>query len=704
MDPELLFPIIWQTQKTMETLIKTKIYNALLSDYIFKIQKEIHLESPENTTLIFTGFNLDEINEISAFFNEKHPQDKLYTVSTKKDKPNEHISVFDFDTLLNNQKRTNILLPLNEKIKLQNFEYFEEVKSTTIQERIKLDLIKEIPVEFKKVVNEDIIQCLDYVTKDVLSLKLTIEYLLTIKKIGYTPENIGNSLYILNLFPDSDIITNKEQTRNRISSNLNSVSVLCQFDLPLYNRLRMLAFGATSKQRDLVDLFRTESQIDSAEKLTKIVFDKYDSLNFSNWEIDYEKLTHIALPSEHYTPKYDLMIGNSKHSPQFGIIGESLNGKKIALDLGGTNTISLFGVQGGGKSYTIGTITEMVLKQFSYVSELPSPLAGVIFHYSESMDYEPEFTSMMYANSEKREIDKLKQRYGADPESLDDVILLCPKDMLKEKQLEYPSIQIEPIAFNPKELNVQDWMFMLGALGNQDNYVKQLKVIAKKYRKNISLDAIENDIKESILFTEFEKGLAIQKLDFAREYVSEKYNLHKLLKPGRLIIVDLRDEFIDKDEALGLFVVILNIFSAVKEFDGIRFNKFIVFDEAHKYMDNKALTSTIVTAIREMRHKGVNIMIASQDPPSLPKEIIELSSVVLLHKFNSPQWLTHIKNALTQLEILAPQDMSVLVPGEAYLWATKATEKAITFKPLKISARPRVTQHGGATLQASGGK
>lgn len=117
-------------------------------------------------------------------------------------------------------------------------------------------------------------------------------------------------------------------------------------------------------------------------------------------------------------------------------------------------------------------------------------------------------------------------------------------------------------------------------------------------------------------------------------------------------------------------------------------------------MDNKDLTNNIVTAIREMRHKGVSIMIASQDPPSLPNEIIELSSIVLLHKFNSPQWLKHIQKSLTQLNSLTPADMGILKPGEGFIWASKASESSITTKPLKITTRPRVTQHGGATKQA----
>jgi DNA phosphorothioation-dependent restriction protein DptH len=378
--------------------------------------------------------------------------------------------------------------------------------------------------------------------------------------------------------------------------------------------------------------------------------------------------------------------------------------KKIAMDLSETNTISLFGVQGGGKSYTIGTISEMVLKQFNKINKLPSPLAGVIFHYSESMDYEPEFTSMKQPNDKDAELRKLKERYGANPDRIEDVIILTPKDKIDERRAEYPSIEVNPIAFNSKELNVQDWMFLLGAIGNDSTYIKQLKAIMKDLRRDLSLDGITQSVEESELLSNTQKALARQKLSFAREYIDDNFTLRDTLKPGRLIIVDLRDEFIVKDEALGLFVIMLNIFSAVKKVNGAHFNKFIVFDEAHKYMDNKDLTGNIVTAIREMRHKGVSIMIASQDPPSLPNEIIELSSIVLLHKFNSPQWLKHIQKSVTQLSSLSPADMSSLAPGEGFLWATKATDKGISSKPLKISTRPRVTKHGGATIQATGEK
>ena len=412
-------------------------------------------------------------------------------------------------------------------------------------------------------------------------------------------------------------------------------------------------------------------------------------------------LASVSFDQNYQQPNYDIMVGKTSGSEQFGILGESINGhRKIAIDLSETNTISLFGVQGGGKSYTIGTVTEMTLRQFSNVNLLPAPMASVIFHYSESMDYAPEFTSMIYANDEAGQLKKLKEVYGAEPGNIEDVIMLCPIDKVEERREEYPSIEIHPIAFHSTDLNVQDWMFLLKAVGNESTYINQLRAIMRANRRSLNINGLKQSVEASPLLSTSQKALAQQRLAFAEEYIDDTRKLGTLLKPGRLIIVDLRDEFIDKDDALGLFVIMLNIFSGVKQYKGRNFNKFIVFDEAHKYMDNKDLTSTIVTAIREMRHKGVSMMIASQDPMSLPTEIIELSSIMLMHKFNSPQWVKHVQKSITQLQTLSSADMASLVPGEAYLWATKSTDKGVTTRPMKISTRPRVTKHGGDTIKA----
>ena len=400
-------------------------------------------------------------------------------------------------------------------------------------------------------------------------------------------------------------------------------------------------------------------------------------------------------------PKCDVTIGKNSDSLQFGILGKALsNNRKIAIDLNECNTISLFGVQGAGKSYTIGSITEMVVKQFSKVNLLPAPMASIIFHYSDSMDYAPEFTSMVYPNDDAGQLAKLKAEYGAEASSVNDVVLLAPASQVEIRKSEYPSIDVHPIGFDSSELAVRDWMFLLGAMGNDSTYIKELKQIMKACRYDMSLANIRKGVAESSHMSSSQRSLAEQKLDFASEYITDGNKLQQYLRPGRLIIVDLRDEFIEKDEALGLFVVMLNVFSSVMKVDGRAFNKFIVFDEAHKYMNNRELVGSITTAIREMRHKGVSVMIASQDPMSLPTEIIELSSIVVMHRFSSPAWVKHVQKAITPLQTLTPTEMASLGSGEAYIWANKATDKAITQRPIKISIRPRVTKHGGDTIQA----
>ena len=401
--------------------------------------------------------------------------------------------------------------------------------------------------------------------------------------------------------------------------------------------------------------------------------------------------------------KFDAIVGGKNPDTiQAGIIGCQKNtGRKIALDLSETTTISLFGVQGGGKSYSIGTLAEMVLSPIPQINMLPRPLAGVIFHYSESMDYAPEFTSMLQKNDESGAIKILQEQYGAAPTNIADIIILTPKAKVQERQEQYPGITVLPIAFNSNELSVKDWQFLLGAIGNNSLYIQQINAVMRQIRHDLSFDRLRSEVQNSTYLTPNQKNLAEQRFRFAEEYIDDAFSLASILKPGRLVIVDLRDEFIQKNEALGLFVVMLNIFSGKTSFDGTPFNKFIVFDEAHKYMDDKDLTSNIVTAIREMRHKGVSLMIASQDPMSLPKEIIELSSLIMMHRFNSPDWLKHIKKAIAQLECLTSSEMASLGTGEAFLWANKSSDRTIETRPIKIMTRPRVTKHGGDTIKAT---
>ena len=396
---------------------------------------------------------------------------------------------------------------------------------------------------------------------------------------------------------------------------------------------------------------------------------------------------------------HDIVLGVTGDSAQYGLIGE-VAGRKVALDLNHTHTISLFGVQGGGKSYTLGTVVEMATMSIPGISALQKELASVIFHYSATQDYKPEFTSMIAPNDDAKQLAKLKSVYGAEPQALNDVVLLTPIDKLDERQSEYPGINVYPLQFCSAELQASHWKFLMGAVGNQAAYIRQIGNIMRQSRNNLTLENIRQGIASSRL-TDAMKDLANMRLDFAEQYIDDDSSISNLIQPGRMIIVDLRDEFLEKDEALGLFVVLLQLFAEAK-YQGETFNKLIVFDECHKYIDSPDLVKGLVETVREMRHKGTSVMIASQDPPSVPVELIELSSQIILHKFNSPAWLKHIQKANTALDSLTPEKLANLQPGEAYIWSSKASDNAFSKEALKVQCRPRVTKHGGDTLTAIG--
>ena len=143
-----------------------------------------------------------------------------------------------------------------------------------------------------------------------------------------------------------------------------------------------------------------------------------------------------------------------------------------------------------------------------------------------------------------------------------------------------------------------------------------------------------------------------------------------------VVVVDRHDEFMEKDQAL------------------------VVFNEAHKYIESPDLVAGLVKVAREIRHKGTSIMVASHDPPSVPVQLIELSSKIILHKVNSPAWLKYIHKANAALGGLTPEKRAHLRPGEAFVWSRKATDDAFSKGAVKVRCRLRATQHGGATKTA----
>jgi len=180
------------------------------------------------------------------------------------------------------------------------------------------------------------------------------------------------------------------------------------------------------------------------------------------------------------------------------------------------------------------------------------------------------------------------------------------RQQISERSSEYPDIEVRPIAFSASELKAAHWKFLMGAIGSQSMYMRQINLIMRGFGTNLTLDALRTGIEKSGLSDHFE-GAGADTSAVCHEYIDDSQRLQDLIRPGRLIIVDLRDEYIEKDEALGLFVVMLQIFSEAN-LSREHLQQTCCIRRGPPSTLRRDLVSGLVEVVREMRHKGTSIM------------------------------------------------------------------------------------------------
>ncbi|MBA3937508.1 MAG: hypothetical protein H0X38_08600 [Planctomycetes bacterium] len=210
--------------------------------------------------------------------------------------------------------------------------------------------------------------------------------------------------------------------------------------------------------------------------------------------------TAAATPPRPALRYHTLLCRDEKQTPQMGILGESVDDREriVAMDLTYMNCISLFGEPGAGKSYCMGTIIEMCCARAPGINILPNPIATVVFHYSPTQIYKPEFASSILPNDIAAQVATLKEKYGADPSRVEDCILLAPKDMVATRIEEFPGIACFPLAFSSAELQAGHWKILMGAVGEDDSmYFQVMNQILRRHRNDTTVERIRADIDAS---------------------------------------------------------------------------------------------------------------------------------------------------------------------------------------------------------------
>ena len=77
------------------------------------------------------------------------------------------------------------------------------------------------------------------------------------------------------------------------------------------------------------------------------------------------------------------------------------------------------------------------------------------------------------------------------------MVILAPASKVEERRAEYPGVEVMPIAFAAAELNASHWKFLMGAVGSQSMYIRQLALIMRRLRGDLTLAALRRAVQES---------------------------------------------------------------------------------------------------------------------------------------------------------------------------------------------------------------
>ncbi len=383
-------------------------------------------------------------------------------------------------------------------------------------------------------------------------------------------------------------------------------------------------------------------------------------------------------------------IGWSTPTTRWTTVGKLAHGdESVGLDLDNPKTMGIFGYMGSGKSYLIGDLIESAVMPLPGINVLPVPMAVVVFNYRRNASDRFELSSLSVPNQNPDDVENLSREYGATPAAVQDIHVLClPGELRPDRQREYGALQATELFFNPTLIGAEDWELLMGEPGSEAVFARTIRntLIDLRSAGAITFENLEQQV--SARLTGQSRTAARLRFDFVRRYVSQERGIDfgALLRPGRVLIVDLRQPLFNKDDALRFFLVCANQISRVQG----RFNKMILFDEAHEYM-SEAFGERMEARIRLMRHEGTSYVFATQDVGSIPSGVSRFLSTRFVFDLGT-------RENLQDLEQVAPEFRGINVTGiqsgRCYVQAN-ASVGGLFSRPREIRVRPRVTQHGG---------
>ena len=378
-------------------------------------------------------------------------------------------------------------------------------------------------------------------------------------------------------------------------------------------------------------------------------------------------------------------------------------GDMVRIRADRSQRILVCGKTGTGKSYSLGVCIEELAK-------LGTDIVLVI-------DPQGIFWTMAEANTVPDEVDGL-WAFDRSPRGFS-LNVMVPGDPVERfgdreivEEMEGRGIQVQSMRLNPSDLTPEMWCDLFDLDINELQGIMLFKAV-RQCRRRLGLDFFIDDISaevDRLRGLDKTKEAVQRRLDMAQDWQifaeSQYREIWEILKPDQINILDLSVIAQGRYGLRNLVIAVLATFifrkrtiARRREALGLPSDTkkiWLVVDEAHNFCPSGKSTLSkeiLVRWAKEGRQPGLSLVVASQQPAAIDREILTQCGIRIVHRITSREDIQAV-GALSQDylgEGLASRIKRLTGPGST-LVIDDERETVVS-----AQVRPRQSRHGGGS-------
>jgi DNA helicase HerA-like ATPase len=344
--------------------------------------------------------------------------------------------------------------------------------------------------------------------------------------------------------------------------------------------------------------------------------------------------------------------------------------------------ISILAMTGSGKSYTAAVIMEEMMEK-----DVPMLI----------IDPHGEYSTFRQPNDDG-DIEALSVRFDVEPRGYPNVTIYTPTNLktceYADKVFRLNGRNLKPgeiIQYVPGDLNNSEIGLVYEAVNQLMNDRRDGAI------REYSIKDVLQEIASSRSNT---KWAVVNKLEplAAAEFLSDRPTpITELFTRGRAAVVDMKGVNPDVQQTI-VARLLTGLFEARKA--GTVPPGLVVVEEAHLFCPERGFMKTtsgdvLRTIASEGRKFGLGLMIVSQRPAKVDKNVLSQCSTQIIMRVTNPNDLKAITKSLEGISSELEEEIKRLPPGVALLVSPDIP------RPVMVQVRVRRSKHGGVSTEVS---